>query len=233
MEVQQKSCTRRGMLSVSSSVHDPLGFLAPVVLPAKIMLQETLDGMRPYPRTSCISGQGGWRTWICCRSSRLKGALNLRVLDIPYKLGFRWIEGPKFLCKPEGDWSANVIETAIEADDLEFKKEDRPGGRALSTDYLLEAELAIIRYCQQQRFGEEIATLSSGKATVSRQSIIYRLNPYLDNGLLRVGGRLTKGSLPEETKHPLILSKDQHVATLILNHIYQWLGHSGHNHTRH
>ena len=40
MEVQQKTCTRRGMLSVSSSVYDPLGFLAPVVLPAKIMLQE-------------------------------------------------------------------------------------------------------------------------------------------------------------------------------------------------
>lgn len=28
------------MLSVSSSVYDPLGFLAPVLLPAKIMLQE-------------------------------------------------------------------------------------------------------------------------------------------------------------------------------------------------
>ncbi|GAA6082877.1 uncharacterized protein LOC122138292, partial [Tachysurus ichikawai] len=40
MEVQEKSCTRRGMLSVSSSVYDPLEFLAPIVLPAKIMLQE-------------------------------------------------------------------------------------------------------------------------------------------------------------------------------------------------
>lgn len=40
MKVPQKSCTRRGMLSVLSSVCDPLGFLAPVVLPAKAMLQE-------------------------------------------------------------------------------------------------------------------------------------------------------------------------------------------------
>ncbi|KAI5085117.1 hypothetical protein C0J45_1086, partial [Silurus meridionalis] len=41
---------------------------------------------------------------------------------------------------------------------------------------------------------------------------------------------LTKGALPEETKHPLILSKDQHVATLILKHIHQQLGHSGRSH---
>ncbi len=40
MEVQQKTFSRRGVLSISCSVYDPLGFLAPVVLPAKIMLQE-------------------------------------------------------------------------------------------------------------------------------------------------------------------------------------------------
>ena len=40
MEIHQASPTRRGMLSVSSSVYDPLRFLAPVLLPAKIMLQE-------------------------------------------------------------------------------------------------------------------------------------------------------------------------------------------------
>lgn len=38
MEMKQQSLTRRGMLSVTSSVYDPLGFpLAPVTLPAKMM----------------------------------------------------------------------------------------------------------------------------------------------------------------------------------------------------
>lgn len=36
--------------------------------------------------------------------------------------------------------------------------------------------------------------------------------------------------MPEERKHPIILSKDQHIATLILRHIHQQLGHSGRNH---
>lgn len=37
----------------------------------------------------------------------------------------------------------------------------------LTLDELLGAEVAIIRYCQRQRFGEEISSLSSGKVTVS------------------------------------------------------------------
>lgn len=104
------------------------------------------------------------------------------------------------------------------------------GGCALSADDLLEAELAIIQYCQHQRFGEEIAALSSGKGTVSKSSSICRLDPYLDNGLLRVGEQLAKGSLPVENKNPLILAKDQQIATLIITHIHQQLAHSHCNH---
>ncbi|KAK0155297.1 hypothetical protein N1851_002355 [Merluccius polli] len=37
--------------------------------------------------------------------------------------------------------------------------------------------------------------------------------------------------MPEETKHPLILSKDQHIAMLILKHVHQNLGHGGRAHT--
>lgn len=50
---------------------------------------------------------------------------------------------------------------------------------------LLKAEVAIIPFCQQ-RFSEEICGLSSKKATVSRQSPLYRLDPVL-----------------KEAKHPL------------------------------
>lgn len=95
---------------------------------------------------------------------------------------------------------------------------------------LVEAELAIIRYCQQQRFQDEISSLLSER-TVSRQSSIYKLDPILEDGLLRVGGRLSKGAMPLEVKHPLILSKEQHISMLILKDIHQLLGHSGRNHT--
>jgi len=57
---------------------------------------------------------------------------------------------------------------------------------------LEKAELAIVRYCQQQRFQDEITSLLSEKGTVSRQSTIYKLDPILEDGILRVGGRLSK-----------------------------------------
>lgn len=65
---------------------------------------------------------------------------------------------------------------------------------------------------------------------MSRDSSVYKLDPRLQDGFLRVGGRLSKAHLPE-TKHPLILSKNQHISTLILRHIHQQVGHSGRNHT--
>lgn len=104
------------------------------------------------------------------------------------------------------------------------------GSQTLSANDLLEAEVSIIRYSQQKRFKEEIVVLSAGKPLV-RDSVIYKLDPCLEDGLLRVVGRLSKAALPEETKHPLILSKDQYISTLILRHIHQQVGHSGRNHT--
>ncbi|XP_067030836.1 uncharacterized protein [Acropora muricata] len=40
IQVKDKPLTRRGLLSIVSSIYDPLGFTAPFVLPAKIVLQD-------------------------------------------------------------------------------------------------------------------------------------------------------------------------------------------------
>lgn len=40
MTIKDHPCTRRGVLSTVSSVYDPLGFLAPFTLTAKVLLQE-------------------------------------------------------------------------------------------------------------------------------------------------------------------------------------------------
>ena len=40
IELKAKPCTRRGILSTISSIYDPLGFIAPVVLVGKKVLQD-------------------------------------------------------------------------------------------------------------------------------------------------------------------------------------------------
>nr|XP_054607751.1 uncharacterized protein LOC129167238 [Nothobranchius furzeri] len=102
--------------------------------------------------------------------------------------------------------------------------------QTLSVNDLFKAESAIIWYCQSKRFKEEISTLESGASVVKTRSNIYKLDPILKNGLLRVGGRLRRSAIPQEQKHPAILTKDQHVSKLILQHIHQQLGHAGRNH---
>lgn len=52
---------------------------------------------------------------------------------------------------------------------------------------------------------------------------------YLDPGLL-IGRYLRKASMPEETKHPAILSKDQSISKLVLQHNHRPVGHAECNH---
>ncbi len=78
--------------------------------------------------------------------------------------------------------------------------------------------------------GDEIAALTSSSPEVPRSSSIYKLDPILDEGLLRVGGWLSEVAIPEDIKHPLIISKDQHISNLILRHVHLQLGHGGRNH---
>lgn len=42
----------------------------------------------------------------------------------------------------------------------------------------------------------------------------------LDDGALRVGGRLSNAAMPEESKHPVIIAKDLHISDLIIRHIH-------------
>lgn len=95
---------------------------------------------------------------------------------------------------------------------------------------MVNAELDLIHYSQKQKFPEEIKMLQQGKMHVRKDSCIFRLDPYLEDAVLRVGGRLSRSAMPEESKHPIILHKDLHIYSLVLQHFHQGVGHSGRNH---
>ncbi|XP_039509456.1 uncharacterized protein LOC120464180 [Pimephales promelas] len=100
--------------------------------------------------------------------------------------------------------------------------------KSLRLKDLNEAEIQLIQYSQKQQFQNEIEALKQN-IPVKRKSQLYKLDPVLQDGILRVGGRLNRAAMPEESKHPAILSKASRVSILILNDIHQRCGHCGRN----
>lgn len=99
----------------------------------------------------------------------------------------------------------------------------------LSVNDISQAVLEIIKFCQRKRFPEELSSLAKGQP-VKRSSHLHKLCPQLQGGVLRVGGRLIRLSMPEEQKHPIILVKDLHISELLVGHVHQKVGHGGCNH---
>ena len=58
------------------------------------------------------------------------------------------------------------------------------------------------------------------------------LSPFMDDeGLLRVGGRLSRAPVPEQTRHPIILSRGDDVTRLIIYDVHRRMLHAGVDHT--
>jgi len=100
----------------------------------------------------------------------------------------------------------------------------------ITTEELKEAEKHILKLVQQETFEEDIKHLRNQDSCSTR---LQRLSPYIDpQGLLRVGGRLSKSSLPEDTCHPIILPKKHPVTDLLIDHYHLSHLHSGPQLTR-
>ncbi|XP_062584078.1 uncharacterized protein LOC134245840 [Saccostrea cucullata] len=79
-----------------------------------------------------------------------------------------------------------------------------------------ETEMLIIKEVQQQK-------------TLLRDSTILTLSPYLDDGLLRVGGRIKLLDSPEGEKTPILIPGKSHVARLLVHHHHEKIYHQGHH----
>ena len=102
-----------------------------------------------------------------------------------------------------------------------------------------DAEVSIIKRVQEGHFREEIESLAAIKNheenssprpkpnCVKKSSSVFGLDPVLIDGILRVGGRLRRASLPQDAKHQIILPKNHHVTNLIIRHYHLMCGHSG------
>lgn len=114
------------------------------------------------------------------------------------------------------------------------KTKDMPdyplSGQQMSLEDLEKAEIAIVQFTQSQFFPSEIEMLTTKTPEIKRKSVLYKLDPYVKDGVLRVGGRLNKITTGEERKCPAMIPKNSHVSKLILQYMHKITGHGGRNH---
>ncbi|XP_015189529.1 PREDICTED: uncharacterized protein LOC107073404 [Polistes dominula] len=69
---------------------------------------------------------------------------------------------------------------------------------------------------QNLHFENEIKALKKSES-VSKNSSLVKLNPFLKNDILRVGGRIGQAELIDDSKHPLILGPNDHLTNIIVS----------------
>ena len=92
-----------------------------------------------------------------------------------------------------------------------------------------ELDLAInrvLQITQARDFSREIDRLTCGE-TINCKSPLLSLNPFMDQGLLRVGGRLSQSELPFSQRHPILLPRNHPIRTLIIRDVHTHLKHAG------
>ena len=128
------------------------------------------------------------------------------------------------------DWNRAVNGIAVLQQLIERRR--HPG--EVNTSDLIAKEkpkTLIVKMIQCESFAEEI-TLLQGKTPgeiIKKRSRLYKLDPFIDdNGVVRVGGRLTyASSLHYDIKHPIILPAKSHVTQLVIKHCHEKVEHQG------
>lgn len=89
------------------------------------------------------------------------------------------------------------------------------------------AEKAIVKMTQRESFLPEYKALKQGEE-VPKGSKLTALSPFLDKeGIIRVGGRLSRANIPETQKYPMILPDRHHVTKVIMRKEHLRLHHCG------
>ena len=152
----------------------------------------------------------------------------------------------------QGEETVKAVESKTTAKETTSGARQNHGAQATSIDPLTldemhAAERAVIAYVQWKAFPLELSSLKETHADqgntdcikdsqtrqntcVKKTSHIFRLQPFKEDGVLRVGGRLAKAALPEETKFPSILPKESPITELVMRDAHKATGHGGRNH---
>ncbi len=88
-QVSGQASNKRGVLSTTSSIYDPLGFASPFVLKSKAIFQELcrvkVDWDEKLPVDIAAQWHRCWTTCLCCQHWQFQDALDQHPLVVCYR----------------------------------------------------------------------------------------------------------------------------------------------------
>ena len=105
------------------------------------------------------------------------------------------------------------------------RREEKSVGELKATE-LTDARMYWVKVVQEEAFTAELQSLRKN-LSLPRGSKIARFNPFLENGLIRLGGRLQCADVPREQKHPLLLDGAHRFMELLILQTHVRLHHFG------
>ena len=97
----------------------------------------------------------------------------------------------------------------------------------VSVNDLSRCEIVLFRYLQRVHFSDIYTILAAGGKLPKRHALV-KLSPFLDVvGVMRVGGRLCAAPVAINTRHPIMLPRNTHISTLLVEDFHRNLGHLG------
>ncbi|KMQ87772.1 hypothetical protein RF55_12859 [Lasius niger] len=98
---------------------------------------------------------------------------------------------------------------------------------SLTAQELNQATIRLAKIVQDNAFATEMKALRKGHP-LPRNSKFIGLSPFIDNnGVIRVGGRLSHSKLPYSTKHPIVLPSKHNFTKMLIVSEHQRLLHAG------
>lgn len=88
-----------------------------------------------------------------------------------------------------------------------------------------QAEYALVRAVQQRHFPEEYKLLLENKPVKSH--FLRKLNPFMKDRIIRVGGRLSNANIAFDHKHPILLPKSDPFVNLLIDYNHKKYCHTG------
>ncbi|XP_021704707.1 uncharacterized protein LOC110677745 [Aedes aegypti] len=97
----------------------------------------------------------------------------------------------------------------------------------LTADELQQTLIGLVKVVQEDCFRHEIDTIRTGKQADLKKSPLKTLNPFIQDGLHRVGGRMNHSSYSFTRKHTILLPEKHPLKSLLIESVHKQLLHVG------